>query len=170
MIRETLDESIDRVATRLTIVPADPEFGTRLETRLERASFRMTPWMVAASMAAAVLVVAAALSFDRVPIPEEGRHSVTAAAQPPPPMALNASEVVQQANAVMEVAAGAIRQSVPAAEPVASIPALALPETLRVEELTLVPLTITPVTDLGLLELGPLELRDIDATVESKEY
>jgi hypothetical protein len=172
MMRETLDEVIDRVAGEMTAVASEPEFTARLESRLAVPSSRAPLWSVTVPVMAAVLVAAVVISTgrrsdaparDEIPIASDTTRSA--------PVETSAA----RAGAVPAVAPALVpaqprhRARVEVIEPqVPAIAALGAPDVLTVDLLNVQSLTIAPV-EFGHLDMADLEVRDIGTEGEFKE-
>lgn len=172
MMRETIDESIDRVAAAMTAVPADPGFAARVDARLATPHASVAwPWIWQwiAAPAAAAAVLAAAIVFGPA-----GRDEDEAALRPQGAQALlpatagPVQAVPLQASAHMQSTGGASARARPgehvedeADDPFATrIAALSAPAALSIDALSLESLSIAPV-DVADLDLPEIEVGDM---------
>ena len=164
---ETLDEAIDRVASSLTAVPADPSFGAGLQLRMQ-ARPRIELNVLAGTLATAALALFALVLWPAgdVSIIESDR---TAAALPatPPPAAITAppteSPDASHVGAPTDNRTASVYELGDVAAPmIAPLPA---PQQLAVEALHVEPLTVA-VVEVQALELTDLTLAPIDAPEE----
>jgi hypothetical protein len=173
-VRETLDETIDRVAATLTAVPADPGFGDRLAARLEPAprGWRTT-WLVVSAAAAVVLLalIVGARREGPSPLPQVAAVHDVPAQKPPPELSHAAASVADSGTAGAFAETQRLPQldavEAPAAPP-SAIAALPAPHTIAVETLALQALDVAPV-DIGQIDVASLEIREIDVNEEPKE-
>lgn len=172
---ESLDETIDRVAAHLTMVPADPGLASRIAARLDRhAPFAWTRLAVASAAVAAVVAAFVFLNNARQVPATDVAHRVTAA--PAADGAVVGQEVAAVSTSLPEAIAAAggthDRNALAAAEePLPEMPqleALASPVTIDVALLATDTLTIDAV-DLAPLELSDLAMHDIDESDSPKE-
>jgi hypothetical protein len=172
--RETLDETIDRVAASLTAVPADPAFAARLRARWADREQRGT-WRVAGACAA-VALLAMAIALPWVPRPPAPRLS---SATPRPPGRIASPESTKVAVDAPEtpplgaakpsstiVIAEARADDRPSIEIVA---ALAHPESLRLSDIAPEDISLTAVQLEPLLEIASLDVPQIGAAAEPEE-
>jgi hypothetical protein len=160
--RETLDETIDRVAATLTFVPADASFSQRLRPKLGAASGVSWFAVAAATTAVAVAVVVAFTVRDQRQVPRDARLRAPLPAAAPErevtPEPSTAMTTMPPNAAVMTIADVARDRDETPRE--ASIPALAAPDDLAINHLTLVPLAIDPV-ELERIDVDAIELTEI---------
>ena len=170
---ESLDETIDRVAAHLTMVPADPALAGRIAEQLDRDAPFGWPRLVMASAAVAALIVAFVFFNDaRDVAPIDIAHTAVPApasdAAAPRDGAPSGSEPDS-----IERAAITLRRA-PAAEALEPLPemrqleSLQSPGTLAVDTLATDELTIAPV-DLAPLDMADLAVREIGNGDSSKE-
>ena len=174
---ETLDETIDRVAARLTMVPADAALAGRIAAQLEKDSPLVWPRLVFATAAVAALVVLA------VVVTEESRETSSVAVarvdEAAPSVAAPVVAPRSNAHAVAVPKPAPTRERTPRtarvqeapAAPLAEIPQIdALPSiaALTVDALQTDSLTITAV-DLAPLDMANLTVRDVDSRESPKE-
>ena len=172
-VRETLDETIDRVAATLTAVPADPGFSERLAPRLAgRGDGWSNRWLFAAAAAAAVVVLALVVSDRRDQggtAPQSAPRNAIVSSPTVAPGPVNAAPAVAAEEPMIEQA---VLAAAPAPEFIGSdverppaIAALAAPEGIGVDTLQLEALHVTPV-DVGEIDIASLEIREIGAPEE----
>ncbi len=158
---ETLDEAIDRVASSLTLAPADAAFSARLRARLDRSS--VLPWPLLAAAVAGTLAAAVALgivggrptpSVDRGTATDD-RPAVEASSSLPAGQAVTsrASQLLTATRARPTPNSQAPAFSVPA------IVALDPPDELGVGRLNVQPLALQPV-EVAELEVSALPVAD----------
>lgn len=173
---ESCDETIDRVAAHLTMVPADPTLARRIAEQLNRDASFNWPRVATASAAVAVIVTAAVVFYNK---PEAPREDVAGVVSPAP--ALDAptpsSDMTSQsalssvARASMAAGGGARTAPMAAEEPLPDMPqidSLASPVTIDVAMLPTDTLTISPV-DVAPLDVADLAVCDIGERDSSKE-
>jgi hypothetical protein len=170
--REELDDLIDRVATAMTFVPANPASARAIADRINARPQHSLAWSrLAAGVATILLVVAAFDMFrdgpaeripTRVPTGEQADNVVE---RPPvaeplvsPVVAAPARLGRRAAPAVPAAGAGGVPQ----------IEALSSPALIEVAELPTGSLTIAPV-DLAPLELADLAVPEIGLSPDAKE-
>jgi len=148
--RETLDETVDRVAAALTVVPADPSFSQRLRPRLGGSAHLV--WMAVAASTAVVAIAIATTLRVREPALVPLHRPIAAVAGTPPPIAPAdvASPGVAPTGQVAVAARPRVAVRVAHAEhssdeSTAAMPALTAPDELAVDRLILPPLVIEPV-------------------------
>jgi len=159
---ERLDEAIDRVASAMTAVAADPQFSARLSGRLHRRAGNIAPLALAAS-ACAVVVLGALVIFqptaDQPALLPNARQAATPSIEAADVRVAAPAEAVVIAASSSPVISSAATE---AAGPDDTVPALSI------AALTLEPLTLTDV-DVSSLDMASLELPDINAGGEPKE-
>ena len=170
-VRETLDETIDRVAATLTAVPADPGFTQRLAPRLtrERPGWNHT-WLVGAA-AAAVIFVALLVNNGRdasvnAPLGVVAENAPAAPLVQGTTASVIEEPTVEQTTASVDPAPAVVEVNEPAPPP--AIAALAAPEGIGVETLQLEALAVMPV-EIGEIDIASLEVREIDGFEDPKE-
>lgn len=170
MTRETLDETVDRVAAALTIVPADPSFSERLRPKLDGQS-RLTWMAVATSAAVAAIAIGTTLGVREQASMPVNRPIAAAVQTPaawiaapsvPSPRVGTAVHITraERAGGAIGVAAGVAHAQHGSDESTAAIPALAGPDELAVDHLILAPLVIEPVA-LESLEMDTIAVSGI---------
>jgi len=167
---ETLDESLDRVATAMTAVPVDATFVTRLQQRLDHPRrFSLGVHTIGVAAAAAAIVLAAFVVQDsgRAPIRQTQSHSATSRIEPVAPAVVNSPPPGVGVPAPSPVAMR-YATSDPANLSPPAIPALATPADLALGHLQVEPLIVAPV-DMATLEIAELSIADLGATDEPKE-
>jgi hypothetical protein len=175
--RESIDETIDRVAAQLTMAPADPARAGRIAEQVERDAPFAWPRLVMASVAVAALVVAVVLlkntrEADRADIAR------TAAPASSPEVSRPRDDAPRTRDATSLMSAALTAQRVrPAAEPalepeplpeMPEIESLQSPVTLAVDTLPTDTLTIAPV-DLASLDVADLAVSEIGERASPKE-
>lgn len=174
-VRETLDETIDRVAATLTAVPADPGFTERLASRLTGRSHAWpNSWLLAGAAAAAALVIAVLASSGRNAGMHTPQDTIAASAPAAPALVEHLAAPVAEAPPIEQTSAPVDRapavvesEDGDLARPPA-IAALAAPDGIGVATLQLEALYVTPV-DIGQIDIASLEVREIDGFEEPKE-
>jgi hypothetical protein len=169
MIRETLDEAIDRVAATLTTRPPDAAAAARLQERLASDTRRVPLWL-AVPAAAAVVTLAVMASLLRAPTP-----SVTESVAESPGAAAavtQAGDIVMSASRPAPVTRVArqprTRVDHGAGEADPAIPLVPPPTPLVIEELTFEPLWVAAV-ELDALDVAVLEVPEIESVGELRE-
>jgi hypothetical protein len=171
---ESIDETIDRVAAHLTMVPADPTLARRIAEQLDRQASFNWPRLAMASAAVAVVVTAAVLFHNQRAVP---REDVARVVTPAPERAASTDDApahsgpLTVASAATPNRAAAPRASMAIEEPLPEMPqidSLASPVTIDVAMLPTDTLTIDPV-DVAPLGMADLTVRDIDERSSSKE-
>jgi hypothetical protein len=173
--RETIDDTIDRVAAELTLVAADPALPERITARLERQPRVTFGWRLAIGAAAtAAAAMLAALVINAPPSPAID-HARTADASSVPSRAIAPAAVALRAPSVStrdRVARVApMPRTASAIEPLPEfrqIDALPSPAMLAVDDLNTDLLSVTPV-DVAPLDLADLVVGDVSARDEPKE-
>ena len=170
-VRETLDETIDRVAAAMTAMPADPGFGERLAPRFASSA----PWaarsLLFAAAAAAMVLLAVTMTNRREPA---AVHIAAAPATGSPPAptadALEPRDILADAAPVSPAPTGAAEGVEPHAHADAApgIAALTPPDSLHVENLAVHQLTIEAV-EVERLEVPTLEIAALGVVDEEKE-
>ena len=171
--RESIDETIDRVAAALTVVPADSALAARIAERIDThgstAAARPRLALGAAAITVAAIIAAAVFSDHGEVAPREDvRVTETApAAREPRTTAPTVAAPVGQAT---QTARAQTPRSVERAllPEIPQIDALPSPAVLAVDTLPTNTLTIAPV-DLEPLNLADLAVGEIDARDEPKE-
>lgn len=150
MTRETLDDTVDRIAAALTAVPPDPGFSQRLRPKLDGSS--RLGWMAVSAAAAVIALAILATLGRREPALVRATAPLVAVSEKPAtiPSMRVASPRVEPARRIATAArAPVVTTAGPAehgrGEPVAAIPALAVPDELDVGHLILPPLVIDAV-------------------------
>jgi hypothetical protein len=168
-MQETLDEAIDRVASTLTTVAADPGFADRLDARLDERRLRAPMWLTAA--AATSLLLAMVLmnrpwglqlwDVQRPTIEAPSKATTATLASPSP-----TSEASVLIAPRTSTPAGTTRNASRELEmpPAPTIAALTGPPTLSVDELRLESLTVAPVDVVHLEAVVSLELPALEIT------
>ena len=172
--RESIDETIDRVAARLTMAPADPDLAGRIAQQLDReAPFAWSRLAIASAAVAAVVVTV--VFFNNAPevpsadIARSAPPAPSSAVAAPPAVAPDTDTISLSSAAIARRSAGA--KAALAHEPLPEMPqieSLPSPATLAVEMLSTDTLTIEPV-DLAPLDVADLAVRGIDERDSPKE-
>ena len=174
--RETIDETIDRVAAQLTMVPADPALAGRIAEQLDTdAPFAWMRWLLATGAVAAVAVLAVVVfNSSRAPQPAD---IARATAPVPGPTGETPHAEAARASASPQIAMTAPtrgvtrRRSAEAHPPLPELPqidALESPVLLAVDNIPTKTLTIEPV-DLAPLDLANLAVRELGERDDPKE-
>jgi hypothetical protein len=173
--QESIDETIDRVAARLTMVAADPALAGRIAEQLDREQSFAWSRLVMASAAVAALVVAIVLfkNTREVAIPDIARTVAPApSSERPAPrdQAPRASDPPALARATLTTQR--VRPAAEAApDPLPEMPEIELlrsPVTLAVDTLSTDTLTVAPV-DLAPLDVANLAVSEIGERESPKE-
>jgi hypothetical protein len=176
---EHLDETIDRVAAALTMVPANPALAERIAARLQRETAHASAWRQIAFGAVAIgaaVLLAIMLNDDRSPSSQAPTH----VAQQPAPLAAPLAPSAAREPAVTSgpmITVNVTRRRAPppigqAALVDADLPRIGLlqpPPLLAVDTLTNDPLTIAPVNVAPLLDLATLTINDMGERDAPKE-
>jgi hypothetical protein len=171
--RESIDETIDRVAAALTMVPADSALAARIAERIDTHGSTAFAWprlALGAAAIAVVAIVAAAVFSDQGDVAPREDVRVTEMAPPAEEPRTTAPTVAAPVGQVTQAARARRPRSVEHA-PLPAIPqidALPSPALLAVDTLPTNTLTIAPV-DLEPLNLANLAVSEIDARDEPKE-
>jgi len=173
--RETLDETLDRVANEITAVPPDAAFVARLRPQLDESVGQPFGWR---TLVAATCVLALALAASLVRHDDAGTRR---ASEAPPaivrPLPLEAERAVDasvaRAEGHEEPSIGAatggrthVRMEQPIVE--SGIPALPVPLTIDLAHLQLDPLVVDPV-DFSRIEIADISVTGLGASEEPKE-
>ena len=167
---ETLDESIDRIASGLTSAPADPALVARIADCVNAAEPRRVEWWRLAMPAMGVAVVAI-FAFVMMPGERTSPQPSPAVAAPIPPAPNVAAPVAPAVEPVVQRASVPPRRrerSTPFEPQIPQIEALSSPALLAVDSITADQLTIAPV-DVASLDLANLALTDADTRDVPKE-
>jgi len=173
--RETLDETLDRVANEITAVPPDVAFVARLRPQLDESVGQPFGWR---TLVAATCVVALAVAANLVR--HNGAGTRRASEAPPAvvrPLPLEAERAVDanvaRAKGHEEPSIGSatagrahVRMEHPVAE--SAIPALTVPPTIDLAHLQLDPLVVDPV-DFSRIEIADISVTGLGASEEPKE-
>lgn len=166
MMRETMDEAIDRVAAAMTAVPADPGFAARVDARLATRASVAWRWVALPGAAAAVVVAAIAFVLpgnDEAARsrPQPARAALPSAAMPvrviPPPVAALMRPAAVRRDGVRPQRDLAAEEDEVFVTRIAALPA---PDPLSVDALSLESLSIAPV-DVANLDLPVIGVGDI---------
>jgi hypothetical protein len=164
---ERLDETIDRVAAALTMVPADPALAERIAHRLqtERAAHPLAWRQLAAAAVALTAITLIAIALDRNRNPEITAHAPTLIGQQRAPVVMptapRQSSAAERRGAQTAPVTRQDRRPTPNPQAVIAdsgapmLDALPAPMLLAVDSLTHDPLTIAPVT------VAPLDLETL---------
>jgi hypothetical protein len=172
--QESLDETIDRVAAHLTMVPADPALAGRIAEQLDRDAPFAWYRLAIASAAVAVLVATVVLLNDSRDLP--ATEVARTVAPPPSSDAPAPRDAAPRDSDPAAIASAAIssrseRAAVEEPEPLPEMPqiaSLAPPVTLAVDTLSTDTLTIEPV-DLAPLDVADLAVSEIGERDSPKE-
>jgi hypothetical protein len=164
--QESLDETIDRVAAHLTMVPADPALAVRIADRLETKAVVAWPrFALAGAVVAAVAILAVIVSNVR-------REEAPPAGEATPSVTRTTLAVADTASAAAgEPFVRRRRAPAPTHEPLPEMPqidALASPVLLAIDTLPTDMLTIDP-ADLAPLGMADLSVAEIDGRDSPKE-
>ena len=169
MTRETLDETIDRVAGEMTAVPSDAAFVARLRAEFDRPQPRSGVWTACIAFAVLALAIAPVLFRSRGAVPS---------AMPAPAVASVPPVESRPAIAATMPAPSGTGRAMPgarvparidrAANGLATIPALPTPADLDLAHLELEPLDIAP-ADVSSLELPDISIAGLGSTGDPKE-
>jgi hypothetical protein len=170
---ESVDETIDRVAAQLTMVPADAALAARVAGQRGVETANPFRWQRLAFGAAAVTAVAiVALLVPREPrnhTPADIARAPSAVVRTEAPRAAVAAEAAPAAvTPLLSVNRRRRSASPPPLPEMPQIEALSSPVLLTVETLTKDTLTVTPV-DLAPLDLSGLTVAPIDERDQPKE-
>lgn len=171
---ESLDETIDRVAAHLTMVPADPALAARIADRLETKKALGWPRFALAGAAVigmAILAVVVSNTVRDVPAVDVARATSSAPAprvepQFAAPATAESTTVIAAQRVVRQR-----RAPLPTHDPLPELPqidALSTPVLLAVDTLPTDTLTIEPV-DLAPLGMADLSVAEIDGRDSPKE-
>lgn len=176
MTRETLDETLDRVANAITAVPPDPTFAERLRPALAGPAGPPVGWR-ASLVVACVLLLAVTAGLVRHRDSGIRRAAVEkpyAVAQPEALQAERATsaEVVRAADrderSTASARASAVRVETGGGIGESAIPALSPPPNIAFAHLQLDPLVVDPV-DLARIELTDISVTTLGVSEEPKE-
>ena len=175
---ESLDETIDRVAAHLTMVPADPALAARIADRLETKKTLGWPrFILAGAVVAGIAILAVAVSNTMRDVPAADVARVTSSAPAPrvEPPQLGAPATAATPESTTVIAQGRVvrqrRAPLPTHDPLPElrqIDALSTPVLLAVDTLPTDTLTIEPV-DLAPLGMADLSVAEIDGHDSPKE-
>ena len=153
---ESLDETIDRVAARLTMVPADPALAGRIAAQLETRPAIMCPrFALATAAVAAAVVLTIVMSQTPGDVPSDAAARVDAPTPSRPLPAIGSSARVTHEIRPRPAAARQVRQSEDALPAFPQIDALTAPALLGVDSIPTDTLAIESVP------LAPLDLPDL---------
>jgi hypothetical protein len=170
---ESLDETIDRVAAHLTMVPADPALASRIADRLETKALGWPRFALAAAavIGMAILAVVVSNTVRHVPAVDVARATSSA----PAPRVEPQFAVPATAESTTVIASQRVvrqrRAPLPTHDPLPELPqidALSTPVLLAVDTLPTDTLTIEPV-DLAPLGMADLSVAEIDGRDSPKE-
>jgi hypothetical protein len=175
--QESLDETIDRVAAHLTMVPADPALAARIADRLETRKMLGWPRVAVAGVAVAAIALLAVVVSNITR--EEPAVEVARATSPAPAPRIAAPQAAAPAGAAVEsttaIAPNGVARRRPAPQPaddplpeLPQIDALNSPALLALDTLPTDILTIEPV-DLAPLGMADLTVTEIDGRDSPKE-
>jgi hypothetical protein len=170
--QESIDETIDRVAAALTMVPPDSALAARIAERIDTHGSIAFAWprlALGAAAIAVVAIVAAAVFSDQGEVAPREDVRVTETAPPAEEPRTTAPTVAPPLGQVTRTARAQRPRSVERA-PLPEIPqidALPSPALLAVDTLPTNTLTIAPV-DLEPLNLANLAVSEIDARDEKE--
>jgi hypothetical protein len=168
--RETLDETIDRVAAALTVVPADPGFSERLMPRLASET-RWTPRSLVFATAAAAVVLLAMMMMNRREDAPIVQTAAAPSASPAPAFDMPTSEpaaIAETRPSTTLATSSAENVEAHDHELTAGIAALTPPDSLTVEHLAIPHLAIDAV-EVERLEVPTLQIAALAITDENKE-
>jgi hypothetical protein len=174
---ERLDETIDRVAAHLTMVPADPGLAGRIAAQLEREPRFAWPRLAMASVAVAAVVAAFVFvnNARQAPAVDVAHHATTSPKADEPaqqPADVASARMSPAPSNTATVARRAVGIALPSAEDLLpempQLASLASPVTIDVMVLPTDTLTIEPV-DFAPLDVADLAVRDIDEGDSPKE-
>jgi hypothetical protein len=167
--QETLDETIDRIAAAMTVVPADPGFSERLAPRLASGT-RWTPRSLVLATAAAAVVLLVVTVTSRRESPPIDQTAAAPVASPAAASDIPSSEhvAIAKARPSMTEATSSAAHVEAHDEATAGIAALAPPDSLTVENLAIPHLAIDAV-EVERLEVPTLEIAALPITDEDKE-
>lgn len=174
MIRETLDETLDRVANEITAVPPDVALVARLRPQLDESVGQPFGWR---TLVAATCVLALALAASLVRHNDAGTRR---ASEAPPalvrPLPLEAERAVdanvaragheEQSIGAATAGQAHVRMEHPVVE--SAIPALPVPPAIDLAHLQLDPLVVDAV-NFSRIELADISVTDLGAAGEPKE-
>jgi hypothetical protein len=171
--RESIDETIDRVAAALTMVPADSALAARIAERIDTHGSTAFAWprlALGAAAIAVVAIVAAAVFSDQGDVAPREDVRVTEMAPSAEEPRTTAPTVAAPVGQVTQAARARRPRSIerPSLLQIPQIDALPWPAVLTVETLSTGTLTIAPV-DLAPLDVTRLAVVDIEAPNEPKE-
>ena len=178
MTRETLDETLDRVAAEMTAVPPDETFIARVRPSLDRPArrgfglrtFAIAPCLLALAVAAALMrpsgsgtrpvATSARSTCDRPTV--TALETMPAGMEPSTPRAETVTATTRASGAV------STGVGIDHARADFAIPALPPPPELDVAHLALDPLVVHPV-DVSSIEIAEILVADLGPAEEPKE-
>lgn len=173
-MRETLDETLDRVANQITAVPQDATFVARLRPHLD-ASGRQLSGLHTLIAATCVLALAVGLMRSSDPGTRRSSPIQTASARPAAPPAQTArseSEPVDRqalrATTTDRATAAVPRSEIEHTVAVSAIPALPAPPIIDLAHLQLDGLVVEPV-EVSSIEIPEISVADLRMSEEPKE-
>ena len=167
-LRETVDETIDRVAAGLTMVPADPAAARRIAAQVnEDVRFAWPRFVVATAVVGAVVVLAVVLRKNEREAPPifVARSDVSAPASELPRPTVAPQSITTDVRRMTRKRAAVVEETLPE---IPQIDALPSPPPIGVDDLSTSTLTIEPVS-VAPLDLANLVVADVGARDNREE-